>query len=700
MEKELANYLEALNFLSESTEDYLFLWNFSTRRVYFTDAIYEKYEFTREEDGGHLPEAIEQLVYFRDLSVFRKLLQNLESGSIASCNTEVRLVDKTGNIAWYSFRGTTHFNEEGIPRAMMGTVSDGLINKSVDSLTGVLNESRFLKDMDECLKKKKRGFLMVVGIDDFKNINIKYGREYGNYILKNMAEIMEEVVDAYLDIYRLGGDLYAVNLLGCSESVVQAVYLSFREKLEPYCTVSAGAVSYGIEIVKDSDTLYQYAEAALDHAKKKGKNKLKFFSSEDYENNLCEIELLGELRNSVTHGFEGFSLCYQPQFSCKDHRIVGVEALLRYESPNQGKISPEKFIPILEQTELIVPVGEWVLETALKQCKQWRKHLPQLHISVNISYVQLCMPKITENVLGLLQEVDIPGESLILEITESMQLQDYQYFNKIFYTWRRYGIQIAIDDFGTGYSSWEYLKNMEINEIKLDRCMVSHIHRTAYNYRLIGNIIELAHSAQIRVCCEGVELKEELLALKELDADIIQGYLLAKPYSARMFEAYYIEKEHTLYQQRIDQFQKLHTETGIRNLSKSSEKGDITIILDSIDDVIYVSDVDSYELYYLNPAGRTLTGIHDYKGKKCYKVLQGRNNPCEFCTNHKLEKEKFYVWEMENDFYKRHFVLKDKLIPWQGKMARMEIAIDITKRECVNRSIQNKLKFEENKIFG
>ena len=270
---------------------------------------------------------------------------------------------------------------------------------------------------------------MLLGIDDFKNINIKRGRGYGNYILKIVTEIMEEVVDLSLSIYRVDGDRYAINMEGRTKGMVQTTYLLIQEKVLPYCTMSAGAVPYGEEILDGSGVLYQYAENALDRAKKRGKNNLVFFSADDYEKNLKRIDLQEELRESVRNGFAGFHLCYQLQVSGTDYHVRGAEALLRYESPSRGRISPEEFIPLLEQTELIDPVGDWVLATALHQCKCWRKWVPDFHISVNISYIQLRNEMITQKVLDALKKAELSGESLTLEVTESMQLQEYQYFN-------------------------------------------------------------------------------------------------------------------------------------------------------------------------------------------------------------------------------------------------------------------------------
>ena len=696
--KEIEQCLKVMKFLEESTDDYLFLYDFKTGKIHFTGMIHEKYNLPRKKETYQIEE-LKQIIYARDLPAVRQQFKMVEEGKTDSCNIECRLIDRNGDKIWISCRGKSRINEQGVAEILFGRISDTVMRQKVDPLTGLLNISRFLQDLENCIQKGKKGYLMVLGIDDLKSINIKQGRGYGNYILKMVAEIMEEVVDMSLSIYRLDGDRYAVNLEDMTKAMAQTTYLMFQEKLAPYCTMSAGVVAYGEEIGEGGSVLYQYAENALDRAKKQGKNHMVFFSAEDYEKRLSAIELQEELRYSIKHGFSGFYLCYQAQISCIDYGIFGAEALLRYDSPRRGRISPEEFIPILEQSDMIIPVGEWVLETALRQCKYWRKWIPGFHISVNVSYVQLRHEGITEKVLSLLKKMKLPGESLTLEVTESMQLQDYEYFNRIFYMWRKCGIHIAIDDFGTGYSSLGYLKSMEINEIKIDRCFVSRIQYSAYNYRLISNIIELAHSAQLRVCCEGVEEEEELLVLKDRKPDTLQGYLFAKPYEVDEFEKCYIQKESPRYHEREkkrEYFCRLYGDQSKPGIQEKDGKEDLGVIAESLEEVIYISDVDSYELYYLNPAGRILTGIHDYKGRKCYKVLQGRNDPCVFCTNRKLSTEYFYVWERENTFLERHFLLKDKLIPWKGKKARLEVAIDVTEKEVVSQRIQEKLDFERN----
>ena len=240
------------------------------------------------------------------------------------------------------------------------------------------------------------------------------------------------------------------------------------------------------------------------------------------------------------------------------------------------------------------------------------------------------------------------------------------------------------------------LKSIEADEVKIDRCFVDRVQHNAYNYRLLSNMIEHAHSARISVCCEGVETQEELLAVQELHTDLLQGFLFAKPCSAEEIERAYLRQDTKEYAEKNKKRAHLR-QMNVERDSVSKEllaelrQEEIVNLVESMDEMIYVSDVDTHEMYYLNAAGRRITGIYDYRGRKCYEAMQGRDRPCEFCTNDKLCSERFYIWEKENSFLGRHYLMKDKLIPWQGKIARFEIALDLTGKENVKRSIQQEL---------
>ena len=677
MNEELNIYMRTIHFLDESTDDYLYIYDFVNDRLYFTDKICEKYDIVSEENG--VPFSVwAEIVYPKDLIQLEKNISDIRNGISDNHDMEYRLVDKNGDKVWICCRGIVVKNKENQCAFLIGSISELVMGRKVDKLTGLWNYEKFMEDMG-INKREAQGYLMIFGIDNFKNINVKNGRDFGNQLLKIIVNILEENSDTFTKLYRLDGDRFAVDFPQKTKEDVTMFYQLLKEKLVKYCTVSAGVVDYSLDNDEDSSIIYQYAENALDRAKTEGKDKVIFFSFKDYQKSLEQIRFQDELKIAVKNEFHGFYLCYQPQINSKDFSVYGAEALLRYESPKRGIVSPMEFIPFLEQNGLICQVGEWVLRTAARQCVRWREQLPDFHISVNVSYVQLRQENVGDMVLDILKETGLPGNALTLELTESMQLQDYRYFNNIFYEWKRHGIKISIDDFGTGYSSLSYLKSIDIDETKIDRCFVSRIYCNIYNYRLLQNIIELAHCAKIQVCCEGVETEEELMTLQELNPDVLQGFLFAKPYTVEEFEQTYIDPDSEKYQERIKRENKFRRMLAGQNGQMIEEqfRDEIVNIVDGMDDVIYVSDIDTYDLYYMNSAGRNLTGVYDYKGCKCYQVLQGRNMPCENCNNRKLKSDSGDICEVENKFLGGNYIVRDKLIPWKGKMARLEIAADV-----------------------
>ena len=697
-DQENRSQLEILRFLSDSTDDYLFSWDFHGDQIYFPGPIWKRYAVMEPGQTICTIEDWYKVVYPQDLPMLQAELDQLRRGEKKKHNMDYRLVDREGKRVWVSCRGQCQLDQKGCPIRMIGRISDTVLAGEVDALTGSFTSARLQKDIEAIQAGGKPCFLVLLGIDNLKNINIRSGRDFGNKLLQIVAGTLEKCVEPGLRIYRVNGDCFAVNLPVAELAGVVAFYDRVRMLLKEHCTVSAGAVAYHNHFHEDAGSLYQYAEEALDRAKRRGKDNLAFFSQKDYGEKLSSIELQEEIRQSIRNGFQGFYVCYQPQLYSRRYDIFGAEALLRFTSPTRGTVSPQKFIPVLEQTGMICQAGLWVLETALHQCRLWRERIPQMHVSVNISYVQLAQRNIAQTVLEVLEKSGLPGEALTLEVTESMQLQDYARFNKIFYQWKQAGIEISVDDFGTGYSSLSYLKGMEIDEIKIDRSFVSGIQHSAYNYRLLSNMVELAHSSQIRVCCEGIETREELATLERLHPDLLQGFLFHRPYTTEQFEACFLQKGSLAYTSR-QRFQKELQEFLAQPESLPTDvvspPETLKTVLDAMDEVIYVSDLDTHVLYYLNPAGRRLTGVYDYQGEKCYKVLQGQDAPCAFCSNDCLRRDRFYVWEQDNQLLNGHFILKDKLIPWRGKMARLEIAIDVSEHEMLSQRVREKLDFAQ-----
>lgn len=429
-----------------------------------------------------------------------------------------------------------------------------LADSTTDSLTGLTLGKMLQKDLTICLNHSSGGYMLIFDVDNLAEVNVQRGRSYGDVILKKLATTLTQLAKDWDYVYRLGNDRFAALLVGYKHEQVVHFCDQLKQQMEPYCSVSVGATCFENE--QDPLNVIQRAEIALKNAKSNYKTDLIFFSETGYKDYLCRMNLQSEMRDSVRNGFRGFFLCYQPIISGKDYSLHGAEALLRYHSPTKGVISPVKFIPILEETEMICAVGMWVLREALKQCLKWRRLYPDFRMNVNVSYVQLRQPGFAREVLQVLKELDAPGEALTLELTESMHLHDFQRCNEIFTIWENSGIDIAVDDFGTGYSSLSYLKRLRFNSLKVDQYFIAGITETPYNYKLISNVLDIANSSEIDVCLEGVETEEQLQLIHDLRADLLQGYIFSRPVEADEFEHRFINQTHPDYSAYKEQQEK------------------------------------------------------------------------------------------------------------------------------------------------
>ena len=666
------NY-QTLQFLDESTDDYLFLADLVEERIRMASAwITVRYGIQLDEKLSCSFEDWDAFIYGRDKNVWRHAVRKAKKSTQDEWNLEYRLIDRKDNLVWISSKGKILRDEDGTPHYIIGRISDTALIESADSLTGLFWFDRLYKSLKQSVESEKSGVFLLLGADRFQDINAKYGRGYGDCVLKKMAELVEANVETKYQVFRSGGDCFGVNLTGYTMEQCKELFRRIQESVASLSTFSGGAVEYPMEGINDAGILYTYAERSLQRAKKNGRNRLEIFSEEEYHKQLNTIELTEELRDSVRNGCDRFYLVYQPQIAMNRYEVVGAEALLRFRSHYHGEVSPGQFIPILETTGMIIPVGNWVLKEAIARCAEWRKSNPNLRMSINLSYIQLEQDELSDYIYGLLEQYQLPGDAIILELTESMQLQDYTKYNQLFYQWNKRGIQISMDDFGTGYSSLGYLKSLAIDEIKIDRCFVDHIHMSAYNYRLLSNILELARSSSIRVVCEGVETVDELKTLAELAPEELQGFYFSKPLSVDDFTKQYIathEKEENWKKQSEEIYQ---------HFVEPEQNNDYKALLEQIDEVVYVMDMDSYELYYMNNLAKRLTGAIDYAGRKCYEVIEGRTAPCEDCCREQLRgKHPMIRWD-HNKFLKSDMLMEDKVITWNGKPAHLRLGIDIS----------------------
>jgi diguanylate cyclase (GGDEF)-like protein/PAS domain S-box-containing protein len=416
-----------------------------------------------------------------------------------------------------------------------------------DGLTGlpnrVLAHERLSKTIDFAGSHQMHVTVLFIGLDRFKLVNAALGHAGGDEVLRIVAKRMTAAVREIDTVARIGGDEFVVLLVGdasrqdCPSKSAQVVLDAFVQPImvgghELFVTSSIGAAVFPNH-GSDAEELLKNAYAAMHRAKELGRNTLKVYSQEsgDQDQDPERLPLEAALRKVL--GGDEFRVYFQPQVELSTGKIRGAEALLRWQRPESGMLSPIHFIPIAEETGLILPIGEWILHAACVQCKNWQEQgLALERISVNLSARQFRQKDLSLNVARLLDKTGINPEQLEIELTESMLMQDIELAIRSMYQLKDLGIRIALDDFGTGYSSLSYLKRFPIDTLKIDQSFVREITTDQNSAAIADAIIAMAHSLKLTVIAEGVETEAQLAMLRERGCDEVQGYLVCKPLPA------------------------------------------------------------------------------------------------------------------------------------------------------------------------
>jgi diguanylate cyclase (GGDEF)-like protein/PAS domain S-box-containing protein len=412
-----------------------------------------------------------------------------------------------------------------------------------DALTGLPNRTLFRDRMSKALagarRQKHKVAFLFLDLDRFKDINDSLGHSVGDLLLQEVAERLKAWGRAQDTIARVGGDEFLIMLTHVKDSPDAAV--AAERLMDAMCrpfaiqghslTISC---SVGISIFPehgaDGEVLIKNADAAMYNAKENGRNNLRFFTSDMSAQVLERITLENSLRSAL--GKDELFLAYQPQMEIATGRITGLEALLRWRHPTLGLVSPEKFVPIAENSGLIVPLGEWVLRTACRQAQQWQNDgLPRVSVAVNVSAVQFRQEDFLDVVKKVLTDTGLDPRCLELELTESLLLANAEAMVSVVRDLKALGITVAIDDFGTGYSSFSYLKQLQLNKFKIDRSFIRDIAVNPEDATITSAIISMAKSLKLKVIAEGVETEAQMEFLRSHHCDEIQGYYFSRPLS-------------------------------------------------------------------------------------------------------------------------------------------------------------------------
>jgi diguanylate cyclase (GGDEF)-like protein len=428
---------------------------------------------------------------------------------------------------------------------MMETISNLTF---YDILTALPNKLQFRErlnhEIDECYRDNNKLAVIVFDIDKFENVNNALGHSAGDQFLKLVASRIRECLDDNEIVCRLAEDRFAILLLNNPhETHVTRTSIRLQEMMKQpwsidnynfYMTASLGIALYPSD-GEDSETLLKNALSAMLKAKKSGRGNYQLYDSKVASKLLDLIELDNYMHQALDNN--EFVLHYQPLVDISTGKIIGAEALIRWNNPKLGMISPANFISLAEENCLIIPIGDWVLRTACIQNKQWMDMgYDPIFISVNISGVQIRQSNFIEKLSQVLEETKLDPKFLELEITESIAMEDSEVRIKIIENLRAMGLSIAIDDFGTGYSSLSYLRRFQITTLKIDQSFTRELASNTKDSAIVSTILAIGQNLNLTVTAEGVETKEQLDILREMKCDTMQGYLFSRPVSSGEFE--------------------------------------------------------------------------------------------------------------------------------------------------------------------
>jgi len=541
-------------------------WNVETNALVWSDETYRIFGLKPDEFKGTYDSLLMQ-IHPDDRDMFEQTIHaTVEDGTVFNIDHRIILPDGSKRIVHHQAEAVRDMN--GVTLLVAGTVQDISDRKRTeakitylayhDSLTGLPNRNFFKQFLEkELLRAERHGKmvgLMFLDLDHFKHINDSFGHDAGDEILREAAKRISECIRGYdstsrmgemspsskHQVTRFGGDEFAVLLTDISriEDTARAAKRILSKLSEPFVVkdheVFIGA-SIGITLYpmggRDVDTLLKNADIAMYHAKDTGRNNYQFFTKSMNRMAFERLTLETRLRKALEN--EEFRLYYQPQVDAKTGKIVGIEALIRWQQPELGLISPLEFIPIAEETGLIVPIGEWVIRKACEQNKAWQDAgYPPVRMAINLSSRQLRHKELVAVVSEALNESGLDPCWLELELTESTMMQVSENPLAILNRLRSTGVRLSIDDFGVGYSSLSHLKRFPVDNLKIDRSFVKDIPTDSDNIAIIKAVIAMAKGLKIKVTAEGVQTPEQLQFLQESGCDWMQGYYFSPPVPA------------------------------------------------------------------------------------------------------------------------------------------------------------------------
>ncbi len=537
----------------QGSNDGLWDWNLTTSEIYFSPRWKSMLDYQESEIGNNINEWFSRL-HPGDVERIKLEILNQLSELSPQFESEYRVLCKGRNYRWMLSRGVIVRDAYGKPYRIVGLQTDiterkyteeKLLNDALhDSLTGLPNRVLFMERLSYalCQGKRRRNYsfaVLFLDLDRFKLINDSLGHAVGDRLLVAIARRLKKHLRVGDTVARLGGDEFTILLDDIKDSSVatniadrlqEEIALPFYlDGHEVFTSASIGIASSTIGY-ECSEDLLRDADIAMYCAKALGKARYEVFDTTMHARAVVLLQLETDLRRGIERG--EFLLHYQPIVSLQTCEITGFEALIRWLHPQRGLVSPAEFIPIAEETGLIVPIGWWIFREACRQLRLWQLQFPEyssLVMSINLSAKQFAQPNLLAQIQQILQETELEPSSLKLEITESVIMENTEFVTAMLDQLQALGIQFSIDDFGTGYSSLAYLYRLPTNTLKIDRSFINKIDNDSEQLEIVRTIVALACNLGMNVVAEGIETVKHLAQLQALNCELGQGYFFSKP---------------------------------------------------------------------------------------------------------------------------------------------------------------------------
>ncbi len=562
-EKILATQEEMFRTLAENSPDIIMRYDEECNRIYANPAFSEQTGIPKELVLNHKLDT-QWNVYFKMLNMSvseyqKKIKQIINTGESETISTE-SIILATGEYIAHEVKIVAERDTNG---KIIGALAIGRniterknIEKRIefmshhDALTGFANRTlakeRAQQVIEQAKQKENKAAILFIDLDEFKTVNDSLGHSAGDAMLKMVAMRLQECIRVNDTISREGGDEFLIILSDINEKseverVANKLLQVFKQSFNVNNNMIATSASIGIALYPDDgknfEQLFQSADAAMYKAKEIGKNNYRFYTQQMKDDLVGSFQIQNELKDAIQN--KEFVLHYQPQIDLKQNKIVGVEALIRWQHPTQGMVYPVNFISIAESSGLIVQIGEWVLFEACRQAALWAEEGKNIVVAVNISAVQFKRGNLEKVVKNALHVTGLDPKYLELELTESILINDTENVLETVKTIKELGIKLSIDDFGTGYSSLSYLKRFAVDKLKIDQSFIRDLLNDKEDASIVKTIIQMAKSFNLRSIAEGVENKEVLAVIEKFGCDEVQGYYFAKPMALNEFENYY-----------------------------------------------------------------------------------------------------------------------------------------------------------------